>query len=120
MAPVTTTHLSLSNQELSSYSSNSSTKTIRTGYEASCNSASLACGDQDQLTLILQNIPITMKAKDKEKLLVDRFKELFRSLESADVTIMCGRNHDTLKAHRFVLSAGSEYFQDALKVSSAL
>ncbi len=64
-----------------------------------------------------RNNSVTLKSPNLGKHLIGRFAELFKELDSADVSIVCGRNHEILKAHRFVLSIGSEYFREALKVS---
>ncbi len=66
---------------------------------------------------MLRNMSVTLKIQDRGTQLIERFAELYTELDSADVTITCGRNHEILRGHRFVLSAGSVYFRDALNVS---
>lgn len=69
-----------------------------------------------QIKSILQRTSLTMIAQDSKNILVERFAELYENLDSGDVLIVCGRNHDVLKAHRYVLSCGSLYFRKALTV----
>lgn len=48
--------------------------------------------------------------------LSSNFADLYGNMHSGDVSIMCGQNQELLRAHQFVLSTGSLYFRDALKV----
>lgn len=83
------------------------------------NLASSKSSDLNLLESQLQNSSITVKIRDPEDILVRRFAELYTDSDSADVFIMCGKTHDVLKAHRFVLSCRSVYFRDALEVSQS-
>ncbi len=69
------------------------------------------------LAPVLRSPSISLKAKDFGQHLVDQFAELYTRTDLTDVSIVCGRNHDILRAHQFVLSCSSVYFRDALKVS---
>lgn len=69
------------------------------------------------LAPVLRSPSISVKAKDFGQHLVQQFAELYTRTDLTDVSIVCGRNHDILRAHQFVLSCSSLYFRDALKVS---
>lgn len=72
--------------------------------------------DEVPLVPVLRSPSISVKAKDFGKHLVEQFAELYTRTDLTDVSIVCGRNHDILRAHQFVLSCSSLYFRDALKV----
>ncbi len=74
-------------------------------------------GDERKRIPIFRNPSFTIKTQDRKKHSIDRFSELYTDLDSANVTITSGRNHEVLKAHIFVLSNGEAHFREALKLS---